>query len=1086
MSVKVIDSFRRIVATKGASTNGQVVADADNDTLTLDAGAGMKISVDENTDKIILEVESAAEFLAGAVGTFEVFADDSTVRTVGANEQLGFVGAGTVTTATDAEGAVTITGDDDLSNFDNSTSGFISDITNESIGDLSDVALSSIGDGELLQWNSGSFINRTITEAGFATVSTTGSYNDLSNRPNLTFDGDLSGNTGGAVSGGASTITLTLDNVNSNVGTFNSVTVNAKGLVTAATNVAFATVATTGSYNDLTDLPSLAGTYKFNIAADDSTVEPINSQETVQIIGGTNITTSLTDGVITVTSTVSNLSDLNNDLNISAFTNDKGYITAAEVPQTFSWRIGADDSTMRDVNAGEDVKILGGGEVTTASDAEGNITVSFTQDKTWGVITGTPTTLSGYGITDAATSAQGALADSAVQPGDNVSTLVNDAGYITSADIFRFNIAADDSTTREVTKDETVKFIGSQNVTTASDAEGNITITGPDLSSYLTSYTETDPVVGAITGIVKADGAGNISAAIAGTDYSTFDGAFASLTSKPTTISGYGITDAYTKTEVDTEIANLIDSAPGALDTLNELAAAINDDANFAATVTTRFTNIENNVFAIGADDSTLRTVKQGEGIKIIGGTNLTTSSDAEGNITVDFVNPGFITAGLESGDNVSELVNDAGYFTRLFVAGDDSTVRTLVRDETIQFQGTGSTTTSTDADGNVIIDSGNETITLFGDVTGSGTTSINTTLKTQPVSPGVYNKVTVLTTGVIQNAELVDYLEDGDNVSRLVNDAGYLTADTALNFDVVGDDSTGFNLQSGNTVQFTGSNGITIAAATDNTVPTVTINGDGLVRTTGDAMTGNLTFGDDDKIVFGAGSDLEIYHQASDNSSRIVESGTGNLYIGGNNIYLTNPAVNETYLDAVENGTVRLYYDNQARLATTATGVDVTGTVNAGAFVGDLTGSVVADDSTVIIDGVSGKITTTQLDQYEENQTWSPVVTPGSGAFNAVTATGRYTRIGKMCYAWFEITLTDIGTGTGALNVGGLPFTSSNEQDVQIGSIREAAVTGKMGQFVVNPNGTSAYIQDVTGAGGANVMTNSYRWTGGVTYQTA
>jgi len=40
-----------------------------------------------------------------------------------------------------------------------------------------------------------------------------------------------------------------------------------------------------------------------------------------------------------------------------------------------------------------------------------------------------------------------------------------------------------------------------------------------DSTTYLSSYTETDPVVGAITGIVKADGAGNISAAVAGTDY---------------------------------------------------------------------------------------------------------------------------------------------------------------------------------------------------------------------------------------------------------------------------------------------------------------------------------------------------------------------------------------------------------------------------------------------------------------------------------------------------------------------------------------------------------------------------------------
>lgn len=40
-------------------------------------------------------------------------------------------------------------------------------------------------------------------------------------------------------------------------------------------------------------------------------------------------------------------------------------------------------------------------------------------------------------------------------------------------------------------------------------------------AGYLTSYTETDPVVGAISGIVKANGAGTISAAVADTDYLT-------------------------------------------------------------------------------------------------------------------------------------------------------------------------------------------------------------------------------------------------------------------------------------------------------------------------------------------------------------------------------------------------------------------------------------------------------------------------------------------------------------------------------------------------------------------------------------
>ena len=46
-------------------------------------------------------------------------------------------------------------------------------------------------------------------------------------------------------------------------------------------------------------------------------------------------------------------------------------------------------------------------------------------------------------------------------------------------------------------------------------------------------------------------------------------------------------TDAANKAYVDTSISNLIGGAPGALDTLNELAAAINDDASYASTLTT-------------------------------------------------------------------------------------------------------------------------------------------------------------------------------------------------------------------------------------------------------------------------------------------------------------------------------------------------------------------------------------------------------------------------------------------------------------------------------------------------------------------
>ena len=47
-----------------------------------------------------------------------------------------------------------------------------------------------------------------------------------------------------------------------------------------------------------------------------------------------------------------------------------------------------------------------------------------------------------------------------------------------------------------------------------------------------------------------------------------------------------------TTTYVDNQITSTIDGAPGALDTLNELAAAINDDASFAATVTQQITEL--------------------------------------------------------------------------------------------------------------------------------------------------------------------------------------------------------------------------------------------------------------------------------------------------------------------------------------------------------------------------------------------------------------------------------------------------------------------------------------------------------------
>lgn len=96
-----------------------------------------------------------------------------------------------------------------------------------------------------------------------------------------------------------------------------------------------------------------------------------------------------------------------------------------------------------------------------------------------------------------------------------------------------------------------------------------------------------------------------------------------------------------------------------------------------------------------------------------------------------------------------------------------------------------------------------------------------------------------------------------------------------------------------------------------------------GFVAKSGDSMTGNLSFGDLDKAIFGAGSDLEIYHDGS--NSRITESGTGNLKLQADNFYVLNAAGNATSFESVA-GVATLFYSNSPKLATTSTGVSVTG----------------------------------------------------------------------------------------------------------------------------------------------------------------
>ena len=89
-----------------------------------------------------------------------------------------------------------------------------------------------------------------------------------------------------------------------------------------------------------------------------------------------------------------------------------------------------------------------------------------------------------------------------------------------------------------------------------------------------------------------------------------------------------------------------------------------------------------------------------------------------------------------------------------------------------------------------------------------------------------------------------------------------------------------------------------------------------------------DILFADNDKAIFGAGSDLQIYHSGA--QSVIADSGTGQLTIStnGTDVRLSDNSGNRMLI-AKPGAEVELYHNASAKLATTSTGIDVTGSIN-------------------------------------------------------------------------------------------------------------------------------------------------------------
>lgn len=126
------------------------------------------------------------------------------------------------------------------------------------------------------------------------------------------------------------------------------------------------------------------------------------------------------------------------------------------------------------------------------------------------------------------------------------------------------------------------------------------------------SLTQTASGTYTFSGSVTFSGTTNIGAATATTPNAGDNSTKVATTAYvQTALSGISLTGYATETFVNNAVAALVDGSPALLNTLNELAAAIGDDANFATTISTSLggkLTTANNLSELTATASTART----------------------------------------------------------------------------------------------------------------------------------------------------------------------------------------------------------------------------------------------------------------------------------------------------------------------------------------------------------------------------------------------------------------------------------------------------------------------------------------------
>jgi len=197
-----------------------------------------------------------------------------------------------------------------------------------------------------------------------------------------------------------------------------------------------------------------------------------------------------------------------------------------------------------------------------------------------------------------------------------------------------------------------------------------------------------------------------------------------------------------TRSYVDTEVANLVDSSPSTLDTLNELAAALGDDPNFATTVA--------NDIGEKADKT----------IDINAGSGLTGGGDLSSNRTISHADTSSVSDVTASSNTFVDAIT---FDTFGHVQTVSTSTAAPPNDATI----TVSTGSGLSGGGNFTTDqAGNETITVsHADTSSQGSVNASGNTFIQDVTLDGFGHVTGLNTNTLTTSDLG--LDSNDGVQH-------------------------------------------------------------------------------------------------------------------------------------------------------------------------------------------------------------------------------------------------------------------------------------------------------------------------------